>query len=129
MIPKIHGALYIYITSLYSLRLSVLLLMLSTKGSWHNFCLIFLRLDPNTCIVFSCLFSGSVSPSVGIVGIEHMAEMKGIWTDTARCEGLTMGMKPQLDTFQVTGFFVGNRIFHLSLEFLTKIWKKSLTVA
>ena len=40
-----------------------------------------------------------------------MAEMKGTWTDTARCEGLTMGMKPQLDTFQVHAFFFISNTF------------------
>ena len=30
-----------------------------------------------------------------------MAEMKGAWTDVARCEGLTKGMKPQLDSIGV----------------------------
>ena len=60
---------------------------------------------------FHVCFSGSVSHSVGIVGIEHMAEMKGTWTDTARCEGLTMGMKPQLDTFQVHAFFFISNTF------------------
>ena len=38
----------------------------------------------------------------GIVGKIDKEHTKGTWTDTARCEGVTRGMKPQLDSIEVT---------------------------